>query len=284
MSPSWPDLSGRTPFAGRAAVGLSPHQLSAFALDGRFRPRLSDRHLLPLPEQPPSVTVWDSGIGALDSLLAEPGWRGRDITVILSGHYVRHAVVPAGPGLSSDGLLSLAQIVFRDIFGELAGDWELRVSPPRSGEATLASGVPRALLASLETVCEAHGKLRSVQPCLMAVFNHVRRAIGSSSASLALVEAGRVTLASVDHGQWLYVDSRAGGSNVLPQLLLEEGELYERKPGGILWLCDLTGSVFLPPDTYWSQHRIEPPKIGGVVPGEGSEAGLAMNLALWGTS
>lgn len=281
MSPSWPEFAGG---AGRAVVGLAPYQLSALALDGRFRPRLTDRHALPLPEQPASALVWDRGIAALDSLLAEPGWRGRDITVVLSGHYVRHAIVPAGKGLSSADLQALAQVVFRDIFGELAVDWELRVSPPRAGEATLASAVPRALLASLEAVCETQGRLHSVQPCLMPVFNRVRRAIGSSSASLAVVESGRVTLASLDRGQWLYVDSRAGNGNVLPQLLIEEGELHERQPGGILWLCDLTGSAFLPPDAYWSQRRIEPPKIGGVDAGPEHEAGLATNLALWGVA
>jgi hypothetical protein len=104
----------------RVVIGLAPEQLSALALTGRFRPQLSDRHVLPLPAQPASA--WDKGIAALDALLGESGWHGRDITVVLSCHYVRHAVIPAEPGLSDAERLALAEIVFRDVFGELSSD------------------------------------------------------------------------------------------------------------------------------------------------------------------
>lgn len=266
----------------RVVVGLAPEKLSALALTGRLQPRLSDRHVLPLPEQPASE--WDKSIAALDTLLTESDWHGRDITVVLSGHYVRHAVVPAERGLSDAELLTLAGIVFRDVFGELASDWELRVSPPGAAATTLASGVPRQLLASLTAVCEAQGRLRSIQTGLMAVFNRARRDIGASTACLAVVETGRVTVATIDHGRWLYVDSRAGGPNILPQLLLEESQLHARQPGGILWLCDLTGMVALPPNPYWSQRHIDPPQVGGIDDGLEQAAGLATNLALWGVA
>lgn len=263
----------------RVVIGLAPEKLSALAVNGRFRPRLLDRHLLPLHSQP---SAWDKGIEAMDALLAEEGWHDRDITVVLSNHYVRHAVVPAESGLSDEERLALAQIVFRDVFGDLSSDWELRVSPTNT-VTTLASGVPRGLLDSLTTVCETRGRLYSIQTALMAVFNRVRRELSATSACLALVEVGRVTLASVDRGQWVYVDSRAGSGNILPQLLQEENELHKRKPGGILWLCDLTGSTSaIPEDPFWSLHRIEPPRLAGIDEGSDHAGGLVGNLALWG--
>lgn len=266
----------------RVVIGLAPEQLSALALGGRFRPRLLDQHVLPLPGQPASA--WEQGIAALDLLLAEAGWRGRAVTVVLSSHYVRHVVVPAQADLAESELQTLAGVVFRDIFGELAGEWELRVSPARASAATLACGVPRALLASLDAVCATHGRLRSVQPGLMPVFNRVRREIGTSAACLALIETERVTIASIEHGQWQYVDSRAGPGGILPHLLQEEGELHERQPGGILWLCDLTGATSLPADAYWSQRRVEPPRLPGFDAAPDELAGPATNLALWGAA
>jgi hypothetical protein len=159
----------------------------------------------------------------------------------------------------------------------------LRVSPAGAGATTLASGGPRALLSRLNTVCEAPGRRRSSQTGLMAVFNRARRGIGASAACLAMVESGRVTLASVDHNQWVYVDSRAGNCNILPQLLQEESELHGRKPGGILWLCDLTGSTpYLPPNVHWTQNHIEPPHLEGIEEGPDHAGGLTSNLALWG--
>lgn len=258
----------------RILVGLSPERLSALSLGGRLRPRLLDRHAVLLHGQ--EAAEWEQGVHALEALLAEPAWQGADIGVVLSGHYVRHAIVPAGAGLSASARQTLAEVVFRDTFGDLARDWELRVSPAGGGLRSLACGVPRSLLAALRTACGGHGRLFSIRPALMPVFNRVRREIGDSVGCLALVEPGRITLAFVEHGQWKYVDSRAGDGNALPQLVLEEGEVNQRQPGGILWLCDLTDAARLPAGAFWSHRRIAPPTLPGF-------DGIS-SLAIWGTA
>jgi hypothetical protein len=265
VSPSWRE---------RVVVGLAPDGISALALGGLWRARLLDRHSVLLQGQ--DAANWDKGIEALQRLLAEPAWSGRDVTVILSSHYVRHAVVPPGQSLTDAERRSLAEVVFRDVFGDLARDWELRVSPAGSGLPALACGVPRALLASLQSVCEGRGRLQSVQPSLMPVFNSVRRDIARAIGCLALVEPGRITLAWVENGQWKHVDSRAGTGGLLPQLLLEESELHGRQPGGILWLCDMTGAARLPAGTFWSHKRVDPPRLGGFDDISG--------LAVWGAA
>lgn len=260
-------------------VGLAPDRLSALLvqsflrpLGSLARPRLLDRQVVPLQGQ--NAAEWDKGMAALENLLVEPAWHGRDIAVVLSGHYVRHAIFPAGRSLTHAERQKLAEAVFRDTFGDLARDWELRVSPPGSGMQTLACGVPRSLLTTLRTICEGRGRLVSIQPCLMPVFNQARREISKQLGCLALVEAGRITLAFAENGQWKYVDSRAGDGNMLPQLLLEEAALSGRQPGGILWLCDLADTARLPADTFWSCKPVAPPRLPGF---EGISS-----LAIWG--
>ncbi|MGE5466794.1 MAG: hypothetical protein ACM3Y9_05150 [Ignavibacteria bacterium] len=256
----------------RVFVGLAPERLSALVVGGWWRTRLIDRHALALPEQ--ESARWDKGVAALQALLGEPAWHGRDVTVVLSGHYVRHAVIPPGSGMSDAERRNLAEVVFREVFGDLARDWELRVSPSQDSLPTIACGVPRPLLAALEDACRDRGRLVSVQPSLMPVFNRARRQMQRAVGCLAVVEPGRITLAALDGGRWKYVDSRAGGGSLLPQLLLEESELHARQPGGILWLADLSGEAMLPGGSFWSHRSVEPPRMPGV--------DEAAGLAVWG--
>ncbi|HEX8963561.1 MAG TPA: hypothetical protein VF801_11215 [Rhodocyclaceae bacterium] len=255
----------------RVLVGFAPERLTALAVGG-WRARLVDRHARLLAGQ--DAGRWDQGIAALEALLNEPAWHGRDVHVVLSAHYVRHVVVPAAPGMSDAERLNLAEVVFREVFGELARDWDLRVSPGRDGVPTIGCGAPRGLIAALRDAVKGRGRLAAIQPSLMPVFNRARRDMEKAVGCLALVEPGRITLASLANGQWQYVDSRAGGGGLLPQLLLEEGELHARQPGGILWLCDLSGDARVPGGGFWSHKRVDPPALPGF-------DGLS-NLAVWG--
>jgi len=256
----------------RVVVGLAPERLSALCLGGWLRPRLLDRHAVVIQRQ--DDTHWEKSLDALEALLSEPAWRGKDIVIILSAHYTRHVLVPTSPGMAEDELMAVAQLVFRETYGDLAQDWDVTVSPPASGQPTIACAVPHPLLAALRSVSDSRGRLRTIQPSLMPVFNRARRIMGDAAGCLALVEPRRVTLASVENGQWKYVDTRAGDGNILPQFLLEESELHGRQPGGILWLCDLTDSAHLPPETFWSHQPIHPRAMAGVDAGAG--------LAAWG--
>lgn len=263
MSPLWRE---------RVIAGLAPERLSALLLGRGWRPRLLDRHALPLFDQ--DAGEWEKGLDALAALLDEPGWHGRDIDIVLSGHYARHAILPVTTGLSNKERQALAELVFSHTFGDLAREWELRISPVGKGQQTLACGVPRSLLTGLKAVCTGRGRLSSLRPSLMPVFNRIRHDVGQTIGCLALVEMGRTTLAFFERGQWKYVDSRAGNGQSLPQLLLEEADLSQRQPGGILWLCDLTETASVPDDTFWSHQRVIPPPLAGI---EGPD-----NLAVWG--
>ena len=252
----------------RLVISMSPQRLTALRLSGGLHPHIMEKHDRALEVD--DDRQWQPGIAAMDSLLAEPAWHGCDITALLSSHYVNYAVIPMTQGLTSDEQNALTKLLFGIAFGELGRDWELRVSPSTDGTPTLASGVPVALLDALRKVCADRGWLTSIQPGLMPVFNRACTNIAKQSGSLALVETGRITLATFDDGLWHSIVSRASGidqtgdDNNLAQLLAEESELHGRNPGGMLWLCDLTGTAHLPPGSAWHAQRLDPPALEGL--------------------
>ena len=251
----------------RLVVSLSPERLNAVRLGGNWRPRRLEQQAAVLQ---PSTPPWTAGLEALEMLLDDPAWGQRDLTLILSSHYVRYAVLPKGERLAGAEQADLARLIFRKIYGELAHDWELRVSPSVR-QATVASGVPQAMLTALAAACDGRANLQSIQPGLMTVFNRVRPAIDRHSGTLALVESGRITLAGIAAGQWQSISSRAWEAAALPELLAETLQLSGQAAGDRLWLCDLTGQAVPPATADWRLERV------------GNGAVAAASLAGWGT-
>lgn len=237
----------------RVVVGLAPERLDAVRLGFWRRRRLAERSVALTP--PATGAPWMAGLEALELLLDEPAWQARTLSVALSSHYVRYAVLPRGKQLATGEQDDLARVIFRKLFGELASAWEFRVSPG-DGDLALASAVPTALLDALRTACEGRAVLGSVQPGLMSLFNRVRPAIDGHDGTLALVEPGRITLATVGEGGWQAVSSRAWEPAALPDLLAEAGTLANAPAGGRLWLCDLSGRAVAPQTPDWRVERL----------------------------
>ena len=147
--------------------------------------------------------------GALDAFKREAlAWRKRlHVTVVLSNHFVRYAVVPQQRGAASpDEELALARFQFAKIHGERAKGWEVRLSPAGAG-AQLAAAIDGALLAGLKSCFPRGGPARlvSVQPYLMAAYNRWRRRIPREGAWLALAETERLCLARLAPQGWASV-------------------------------------------------------------------------------
>ena len=242
-------------------VALALDRLSALLVGGIGRRRLLDRQAISLPTL---TNSWETTLPALEELFSESAWRGHRLHIVLSNHYVHYQALARSKGLTSGEMLKLAAVQFADTYGELAADWDIRISPPSRDGSTLACGVPSGLLAALRSSCEKKARLVSVRPALMPFFNRIRPMIGRSAGYMALIENGRLSIAVLEDGHWLSVSSRAGGHARLPQMLLEESELHQRLPGGLIWVCDLTGKAKLPTDPAWSSRLITPPGIPGL--------------------
>ena len=165
--------------------------------------RLWPEHLTlalePLPPEEPQP--WQ---GALEDLARRiAALRKRvDLTVVLSNHFVRYAVLPGKEGAATpEEELALARFHFTKIHGERVKGWEVRVSEQ------LACAIDTALLEGIKNLFAPKGRARlvSVQPRLMAAYNAARRRIPREGAWLVLAEQGRTCLARVAARGWAWV-------------------------------------------------------------------------------
>lgn len=146
----------------------------------------------------------EPGEGTLEELARKAAAvpRRADVTVVLSNHYVRYAVLPAQSGAATaEEELALARFQFAKIHGDRAKGWEVRVSEG------LAAAIDGALLEEIRSAFPRNGKARlvSVQPSLMAAYNGARRRIPREGAWLVLAERGRTCLARVAARGWASV-------------------------------------------------------------------------------
>jgi len=141
------------------------------------------------------------------------------VTVVLSNRLVRYAIVPFDAAVSTpEEEQALARFHFLRIYGERAKTWELRLSGCR-----LACGIDSDLLNAIKQCFPARGRARlvSVQPWLMAAYNHWKP--GTQSAWLVLLERERACLALASPKGWQSVQSlRLQGEEELAELLQRE--------------------------------------------------------------
>lgn len=171
---------------------------------------------------------------------------GRRVTVVLSSHFVRYALLPWSGALGSDEeWLALARHSFAATHGGAAEHWNCRVSPADHGEPRLASAIDASLLDAL-----SGPPVVSVQPYLMSAFNARRRALAGRAGWFVLHEPGRLTLALMRQGQWRSVRTRRVSSDwqqVLPNLLDRETALARETP------CE---------DVFFYGEAAAPPRLG----------------------
>lgn len=181
------------------------------------------------PRPPEEPQPWQGALEDFSRRIA--ALRARvDVSVVLSNHFVRYAVLPEQDATAEEEL-ALARFLFGKIHGERAKGWEVRVSEQ------LACAIDAALLEGLKACFPKSGKARlvSVQPHLMAAYNRARRRIPPEGAWLLLAERDRTCLARLAARGWASVHngretdgeeliererSRASGES-LPSLVLK---------------------------------------------------------------
>jgi hypothetical protein len=195
--------------------------------------RLS-RQRLTLVLQPVGAEQPEPWSGALEDFGRKVAALGKrvDVSVVLSNHFVRYAVLPPQDGSATpEEEIALARFHFTKIHGERVKGWEVRVSEG------LACAIDTALLEGLKSCfVKTKPRLASVQPALMAAYNRARRRIPREGAWLVLSESERTCLARLAPQGWASVHngreaaaeeliererSRASGE-ALPALVLEE--------------------------------------------------------------
>ena len=186
--------------------------------------------------------------GALEALKGASFPRAR-VTVVLSNHFVRYALVPWSSALATPAEEeAYLRHHFAKIHGERAKGWLYRASVGRRGEPRVASAVDGELVAAIRALFPKGGKakLASVQPALMHVFNGARAAVPQAGGAwLVIAEPDRACIALHADGAFRAVQNAKGEWRALL-----ERERY-RVDGETPNLALIDGAAVPEGDAYW---------------------------------
>ena len=221
--------------------------------------------VLPLAGEP----LWQATLHKLRHMIVGETWKGAQVTVVLSNHFVRYDCLPWNEAMENeDEQLALARHRLIQIYGAAAQTWALCLSPAGKGEAQLAAAVDDAFLEMLKQAIAEEGiKLHSIQPYLMSSFNRYAKNMAQGNGWFVAAEAGRFALALFRDGQWKRVLLRRGGDMATLHEWLERENLANRE-GAPCREVFLFGPEF-PRDAIlpsYTLHRLELPACQGYSP------------------
>jgi len=272
-------LSRVAPQRRRVLIGLAPSAVTVATLEGVLKPRLVARRQLAC-DAAAGGEPWQGAAAALGSVGSELGDGRCDVTVVLSNHFVRYALVPASETLAAgDEELAFARYCFAKVHGERAKGWDVRLSAADARSARVASAIDNALLAAIQGCFPREGKARlvSVQPYLMAAFNRSDARTGKHSGWLLLVEPERACLACLDAGRWTAVRNLKGAFDAPGQWAeLLERERYVAGSAGADVIIQAPKMSAPAESGSWRFHPLSGPVVEGYSPLE--DRGLAMAL------
>lgn len=237
-----------------------------------------------------NVTPWAGALQVLEAALAKQAGRklfarGKTFaTVILSNHFMRYALLPWSdvPGDEAEEL-AYARHAFRQIYGDAAETWELRLSPGKAGLPQLACAVDSHLPDALRTMFgRSRIALESIQPHLMAAYNTCETILRERTAWFALVEPGSLCLALSHQGRLQSVRTmrlEGDGRVALPLILERESLLSESAAATdevLLW-APWHGNALLPKSKQWRFRKLQPLLRAGLAPEPDSRFAVALS-------
>lgn len=159
----------------------------------------------------PRVITLAPATGGVDALKAVDLPKGR-VTVVLSNHFVRYALVPWSAAISGAAEeTAYVRHHFARIFGDRAKAWSFRASPAPAGMPRLCSAIDTALLQEIKKLfAKSKAKLVSIQPELMAVFNRSRGKVPAAGAWLVMADPDRACIGLHAKGNWQAVHNARG--------------------------------------------------------------------------
>jgi len=206
--------------------------------------------------------LWRGAVASLGAILGElSDVRSMAATLILSNHFVRYAVIPQEDKLDGEiEYQAYARHYFTALYGELANQWEIRISNGGYSTSCLASAVDYELIANVnEMLMKASVKSVSLQPLFMAMFNCWRRQLHEPTFCLAFAETDRLCLAKITHGEWISLRNQRVADSVeqtLTRLLAHEALLQE-SDGAMPLYCLGTEEIVLASDSTWSLRSLD---------------------------
>lgn len=222
MSPLW---------RNRLCIAISPERISLLKLGRGLKPKLLAKH-----DEAISLSgrqsAWQAAVEKLDTILSQPEWQNSEVDIVLSNRLVRYAAIPFDAKLKNDAAQqAFARYSLTQIYGSVAGQWELRIQRGKVGKPWLVSAVDKALLDQLRQVCVAHKlKLRSAIPYLAPIFNHHLKSLKAEPAWLVINEPGYSLIALLRDRELIAVNGVCHDNLREMPLLLDRENLASTLP------------------------------------------------------
>jgi hypothetical protein len=207
-------------------IGLCPDRLIVAGERTGLRQKDLRKEIIPV-ESGSDNPSWLAAVDALPSAMEPSDVAKLEVTVIVSNHFMRYALLPWNAELRTEAEWeSLARHRLAGVYGTTVEDWMLQSSKTGAQGARVVCAADRTMLdAIIERVTGTGAKLVSIQPYLMAAFNRVRGRVGKESCWLVLEERDRLTMAMFRDGAWQAIRSRRVDERwqtMLPEILERE--------------------------------------------------------------
>lgn len=199
-------------------VFFAPERVDLVRLCRGMKPKQVVR-LTIVCEPAPDLPAWGVPLQKLDQMLADAA--GTEITITLSNHFVRYTVIPPQTKIANPVELN-AYAVFhmREVYGERAAAWVLGVSSWDPCSGAICAAIDRGLLERLEELAGRRKiRLQSIEPYLTAAFDQWCKPLDGERMWFALIEAGRICLASLSSGAWQRICNQKVLGNAGEELL-----------------------------------------------------------------
>jgi len=180
---------------------LAPH-----GLDGVLR-----RAGCPLPDSAFHLPIlnpdasWEVALAALRGWLEQDGGKKLPLAVSLASRWCAMLMVPwSGALLDRSSAQRFLHSQFAAVYGDGARAWRLAADDAPYGKPRLACGIDGDLLQGVQDAAAAHGRrCLSIEPIVGPAWRSIAggKPAGSKPAAFALVEAGRLLLATTGGGR-----------------------------------------------------------------------------------
>lgn len=229
-------------------IVLCPDKVIILGLGKGLRRQVKHRAILPCATAP-GAPAWQPAVSALEQWLAGNAVGRAKVAVTLSSHFVRYALLPWSQETTSRSEdETLVRILFEEVYGAVAQNWQFVVADGGYGEPRLAAATDVPLLDAIrQALAKAGLGLASCRPYLMPAFNALLKQSREPSMLFAVAEAGHAVLLSVRDGKLgsvRHVALNGDGGVQLPNLLHRELLLGGMEPGETAVYLHAPGGTF----------------------------------------
>lgn len=252
-------------FSSELRVVLCPDQAILLGLGNGLRRKVTHQAILPCTALP-GMNGWRPALAALEQWLNANKMGRANVTVILSDHFVRYALIPFSAEVTRRAEeQTLARILLEDTYGDPAKQWQLKISGGGYGEPRLVAAVDAGLLDALtKMVAPTSLRLTSVRPYLMSAFNGFYKQLREKDGLIAVAEPGQVVMVTFKNGQLFTVRRmplNGEPDKQLPDLLQREALIGGLDAGIVPVYLHVAGKpdFKLPSDGGMAIHPLRPP-------------------------